>query len=117
MTNIRSVITGTGAYIPTIVKKGIDFTVHNFYAEDNKRIETDPLEVVRKFEQITGIAERRYVTEDMQSSDMAAAAAKIAIEDAGCDPETIDQIIVAQILATSLNTPFKPMFCLLWLPG
>ena len=95
MTNIRSVITGTGAYIPTIVKKGIDFTVHNFYAEDNKRIETDPQEVVRKFEQITGIAERRYVTEDMQSSDMATAAAKIAIGDAGCDPETIDQIIVA----------------------
>jgi 3-oxoacyl-[acyl-carrier-protein] synthase-3 len=95
MTKLRSVITGTGAYIPTIVKTGRDFTVHNFYAEDNKRIETDPQEVVRKFEQITGIAERRYVTEDMQSSDMAAIAARIAIEDAGCDPETIDQIIVA----------------------
>jgi 3-oxoacyl-[acyl-carrier-protein] synthase-3 len=95
MTKLRSVITGTGAYIPTIVKTGRDFTVHNFYAEDNKRIETDPQEVVRKFEQITGIAERRYVTEDMQSSDMAAVAARVAIEDAGCDPETIDQIIVA----------------------
>jgi 3-oxoacyl-[acyl-carrier-protein] synthase-3 len=95
MTKLRSVITGTGAYIPTIVKTGRDFTVHNFYAEDNKRIETDPQEVVRKFEQITGIAERRYATEDMQSSDMAAIAARIAIEDAGCDPETIDQIIVA----------------------
>lgn len=93
--NLRSVITGTGAYIPSIVKKGIDFTIHNFYADDNKRIETNPLEVVRKFEQITGIAERRYATEDMQSSDMAAVAAKVAIEDAGCDPETIDQIIVA----------------------
>jgi 3-oxoacyl-[acyl-carrier-protein] synthase-3 len=31
----------------------------------------------------------------MDASDMAAIAAKIAIEDANCDPETIDQIIVA----------------------
>lgn len=69
--------------------------MHNFYAENNVRIDADPQEVVKKFEQITGIAERRYVTEDMLSSDMAAIAAKLAIEDADCDPETIDQIIVA----------------------
>ena len=92
---MKSVITGTGSYIPSIVKTNRDFTVHNFYAENNVRIDTDPQEVVNKFEQITGIAERRYVTEDMQSSDMAAIAAKLAIEEAGCDPETIDQIIVA----------------------
>lgn len=91
----HSVITGTGAYIPPVIKTNKDFTLHNFYGEDNQRIDTDPQEVVRKFEQITGIAERRYATADMDSSDMAAIAAKIAIEDAGCDPETIDQIIVA----------------------
>ena len=95
MQSIHSVITGTGAYIPPVVKTNIDFTVHNFYGEDNKRIETDPLEVVKKFEQITGISERRYAAADMESSDMATIAAKAAIEDAGCDPETIDQIIVA----------------------
>ncbi len=92
---MKSVITGTGSYIPSIVKTNRDFTVHNFYAENNVRIDSDPQEVVKKFEQITGIAERRYATEDMQSSDMAAIAAKLAIEEAGCDPETIDQIIVA----------------------
>lgn len=92
---MQSVITGTGAYVPPIIKTNKDFTVHDFYAEDNKRIDTDPQEVVKKFEQITGIAERRYAGADMDASGMAAIAAKIAIEDAGCDPETIDQIIVA----------------------
>lgn len=95
MSNIHSVITGTGSYIPSIIKTNRDFTTHNFYDEDNKRIDTDPQIVVNRFEQITGIVERRYATADMQSSDMAAIAAKLAIEDAGCDPETIDQIIVA----------------------
>jgi 3-oxoacyl-[acyl-carrier-protein] synthase-3 len=92
---IHSIITGTGSYIPPVIKTNHDFTVHQFYAEDNTAISTDPVEIVKKFEQITGISERRYATADMDSSDMAAIAAKIAIEDAGCDPETIDQIIVA----------------------
>lgn len=92
---MHSVITGTGCYIPPVVKTNKDFTVHNFYAEDNTRIDTDPQEVVKKFEQITGIAERRYASSDLNASDMGALAAKIALEDANCDPETIDQIIVA----------------------
>ena len=95
MQSLKSVITGTGSYVPPVVKTNKDFTIHNFYAEDNNRIDTDPQEVVDKFQQITGIAERRYATADINSSDMAAIAAKIALEDAGCDPETLDQIIVA----------------------
>jgi 3-oxoacyl-[acyl-carrier-protein] synthase III len=91
----KTVITGTGSYIPTNVKTNRDFTVHNFYAENNTKIETDPWEVVEKFKQITGIEERRYADSDMNSSDMAAIAAQLAIEDAQCDPETLDQIIVA----------------------
>ncbi|RYY47792.1 MAG: ketoacyl-ACP synthase III [Chitinophagaceae bacterium] len=95
MPAIHSIITGTGAYIPPVIKTNRDFTQHHFYGEDNKKIENDPLEIVQKFEQITGISERRYASSEMDSSDMAAIAAKLAIEDAGCDPETIDQIIVA----------------------
>ncbi|MBS1495439.1 MAG: ketoacyl-ACP synthase III [Bacteroidetes bacterium] len=91
----HAIITGTGSFIPPVVKTNSDFTQHNFYGEDSVKIETNPQEVVKKFEQITGIAERRYATADMQSSGMAAIAAKIAIEDAHCDPETLDQIIVA----------------------
>ena len=95
MQAIRTVITGTGCFIPENIKTNREFTANSFYAEDNTKIETDPVEIVEKFKQITGIEERRYIDADMESSDMAAIAAKRAIEDAQCDPETIDQIILA----------------------
>lgn len=108
----RSIITGTGSFIPPVIKTNKDFSVHNFYAEDNTRIETSPEEIVRKFEQITGIAERRYAEADMNSSDMAAIAAKLALEDANCDPETLDQIIVAHnfgnVLKHTIQTDVLP---------
>ena len=92
---IRTVITGTGSFIPPDIKTNRDFTGHNFYAEDSKPIETPPELVAEKFRQITGIEERRYAPSGMDSSDMATIAAEEAIKDAQCDPETIDQIIVA----------------------
>jgi len=95
MSSIKTVITGTGSYIPVNIKTNREFTLHNFYAEDHTKIETDPQEVVEKFKQITGIEERRYVDGDLESSDMAAIAAQRAIDDAKCDPETLDQVIVA----------------------
>jgi 3-oxoacyl-[acyl-carrier-protein] synthase-3 len=96
MPNTRaSVITGTGCYIPDFVKTNRDFAGHNFYAEDNTALDLEPAVIVEKFKKITGIEERRYAAADMDSSDMAAIAAQRAIEDAGCDPETIDQIILA----------------------
>ena len=91
----NTVITGTGSYIPDNIKTNKDFTIHSFYGEDHKKVETDTGEIVEKFKQITGIEERRYADGDMQSSDMASLAAQRAIDDAGCDPETLDQIIVA----------------------
>ncbi|HEU0112723.1 MAG TPA: ketoacyl-ACP synthase III [Flavisolibacter sp.] len=91
----RTIITGTGSYIPTEIVTNRDFTVHNFYAEDHKRIETAPQEVVEKFRQITGIAERRYASNNLNASDIATIAAQKAIENSGVDPETLDQIIVA----------------------
>lgn len=112
MNTTRLVITGSGSFVPPVVKTNIDFTVHNFYAEDNIRIETPPLDVVNKFEIITGIAERRYATADMNASDMGAIAAKLALDDAGCDPETIDQIIVAHnfgnVLKHTIQTDAMP---------
>lgn len=91
----RSVITGTGCYIPPVVKTNLDFTHQQFYGEDQLPITTNPIEVVEKFEKITGINERRYAAAGMDASDMAVLAADSALKDAGCDPETIDQIIVA----------------------
>lgn len=95
MLSRRTTITGTGSYIPTEKITNADFTVHNFYAEDTKRIETPPAEVVEKFRQITGIAERRYASTNLNASDIATIAAEEAIADSGIDPETIDQIILA----------------------
>ena len=109
---IRTVITGTGSFIPPEVKTNRDFTAHNFYAEDSKPIETAPALVAEKFRQITGIEERRYAPSGMESSDLAAMAAMAAIQDAQCDPETIDQIIVAHnfgnVMKHSIQTEQLP---------
>ncbi|MEO6668923.1 MAG: ketoacyl-ACP synthase III [Ferruginibacter sp.] len=108
----RTVITGTGSYIPTIVKTNKDFSAHNFYLRDNKPIGAEVSEVAKKFQEITGIEERRYADESTTASDMAIFAARAAIEDAGCDPETLDQIIVAQnfgnVIKHTIQTDIVP---------
>jgi 3-oxoacyl-[acyl-carrier-protein] synthase III len=91
----RTIITGTGSYIPTEIIPNTDFAEHNFYAEDSSRINTSSTDIVRKFQQITGITERRYATTDLNTSDLGTLAAGLAIADSGVDPETLDQIIVA----------------------
>lgn len=91
----RTIITGTGAVIPPIVKTNRDFAAHDFYGEDSVKIDTPPEEVTEKFRQITGIEERRYADTEVNASDLGAEAAKIAITQSGIDPETLDQIIVA----------------------
>ncbi len=92
----RSVITGTGSYIPPFVQSNLDFTKHVFYSETREPISIPQEEVVDKFKQITGIEERRYTTDELTASDIGGRAAAAALKDSGTDPETIDQIIVAQ---------------------
>ena len=92
---LRSVITGTGCYIPEIVKKNSDFSGNEFYSEDGIAMDRPATVIVEKFFKITGIEERRYAGAGLSASDMAARAARIAIEDSGIDPESIDQIILA----------------------
>src|SRR6478609_645723 len=91
----RTVITGTGSYIPEIIKTNRDFTVHDFFDEKKNRITLDPAIVVEKFKQITGIEERRYAHTEINTSDIGTYAAKGAIEESGIDVETLDQIITA----------------------
>jgi 3-oxoacyl-[acyl-carrier-protein] synthase-3 len=88
-------ITGTGSFIPEDIRSNEDFARAEFYDGDNRRLMNGALEIIRKFEKITGIAQRRYAHDHLNTSDMAAIAAAAAIEDAGADPETIDQLIVA----------------------
>ncbi|ULQ57181.1 ketoacyl-ACP synthase III [Flavihumibacter rivuli] len=91
----RSVITGTGKFIPNHIKKNEDFGQSQFFTEDNQPIETPAAEVVRKFKNITGIEERRYADPTMKASHMGAEAAKKAIEESGINPEELDLIIAA----------------------
>jgi len=108
----RSVITGTGSYIPTEVKTNLDFAVHRFYAEDQTPIASPPQEIIKKFQKITGIAERRYAPKELNTSDIATLAAQQAIADSGIDPETLDMIIVAQnfgnVIKNTIQTDAVP---------
>jgi len=92
----NTIITGTGSYIPTEIKTNKDFENNEFYDAKNERIAGEGSVITEKFKGITGIEERRYVSDDLTVSDIATIAAQRAIENAGIDPETIDQIIVAQ---------------------
>ena len=91
----RSVITGTGSYIPEVIKKNSDFAQQKFFSDDHSAITIEPHIIIDKFQKITGIAERRYVTEELNNSDIAELAGKKAIIDSAVDAETLDLIIVA----------------------
>jgi|TARA_B110000879_G_scaffold126890_1_gene167251 3-oxoacyl-[acyl-carrier-protein] synthase-3 len=95
MSQIRSVITGSGHYLPSEHVKNSHFEKSSFHNEDGTPFATSSSEIIQKFYDITGIRERRYMPTEMQSSDMATLAAEKAIADAGIDKESIDQIIVA----------------------
>jgi len=95
MDAVKTVIAGTGSYIPPVIKTNKEFGAQEFYGEDNKKIITPTQNIVEKFKDITGIEERRYASEEMNSSDMATIAAKRAIDDSGINPEELDQIILA----------------------
>lgn len=92
---LRTVITGTGSYIPPVIKKNSEFVAGEFYTANKRAIASGMPEIIEKFRLITGIEERRYAPDDVSASDMAAHAARLAIKDSGIDPESIDQIIVA----------------------
>ncbi|MBD0351358.1 MAG: ketoacyl-ACP synthase III [Bacteroidota bacterium] len=91
----RSLITGTGYYIPTVIQKNSDFIDQLFYAEDGTPIKIEPSIVIDKFKKITGIEERRYAPAHMKTSDMAALAAEKALEESGINAETLGLLIVA----------------------
>ena len=96
MTFKNTIITGTGIGIPEIVKKNSDFYINTFYGKDEQPIADSPQNIVTKFEEITGIKERRYANSDTLSSDLATIAAKQAISNAKMSGEDLDYIIVAQ---------------------
>jgi 3-oxoacyl-[acyl-carrier-protein] synthase-3 len=93
--SVQTVITGTGSYIPSIVKKNSDFLECTFLNEDGSSFSNDNQLIIEKFKEITGIEERRYAEDNMVASDLAFMASVNAIKDAGIDKNSIDYIIVA----------------------
>ncbi|HVY75159.1 MAG TPA: ketoacyl-ACP synthase III [Puia sp.] len=90
-----SVISGSGSFIPPQIQTNADFARHVFYAASGEALDANATGIVDKLEKITGISERRYTADNETASDLGYEAARLAIEDSGINPETLDQIIVA----------------------
>jgi 3-oxoacyl-[acyl-carrier-protein] synthase-3 len=88
-------ITGSGSYIPSQVVPNTDFANHVFLNDDGTPFLHTNDVVAKKFQEITGIQERRYIDDDLNTSDVATIAAERAIASAQLDAETLDYIIVA----------------------
>ena len=88
-------ITGSGSYIPTVTVTNKDFAEHVFLNNDGTAFPMANEVITSKFFGITGIEERKYVSDDLSTSDIAFLAAQKAVEDAKINPETLDYIIFA----------------------
>ena len=90
---IRSVIVGTGSHIPSVVVPNDAFLQHEFRGADHKRIPKSNAEILKQFEAITGIRERRYVPDDVVTSDIAFDAASQAPDSSAIARQTPDYIL------------------------
>ena len=88
-------ITGTGSFIPKNKVDNNSFLNKEFFDKDGNPYPNSNLEIIEKFQAITGIKERRYADKEHINSDLAAFAAADAIKDAKINKESIDYIIVA----------------------
>jgi len=92
---IRSVIAATGSHIPSVRVPNEHFLGHDFRDTTRQPLNKSNDEILKQFESITGIRERRYVPDDMVTTDIAYEAARDALESSGIDPESLDGVIVA----------------------
>lgn len=93
--NTASAILGTGSYIPSRRIKNEDFLAHEFYDSNGTKLDRSNQEIIDKFLEITAIEERRYVTDDLVTSDIAYYASLEALKSSKTDGEDLDYIIVA----------------------
>lgn len=92
---IYSIIIGTGSYLPPQEVHNNNFLRHEFLQPDGKRFEKGAEHIIKKFEEITEIRERRYAPDDLVTSDISFFAARDALESSGVNKESLDYIIVA----------------------
>jgi len=89
-------IVGTGSYIPTRTIGNEYFKNFTFFDHCSKQpFDKSNEEIIQKFQEITNISERRWISDELHNSDMAALAVKDALVSADIDPETLDFIIIA----------------------
>jgi 3-oxoacyl-[acyl-carrier-protein] synthase-3 len=81
-------IIGTGCYVPEIEH------TNAMMKEEMSKISPKLAEVVDKFEASSNIKMRRRAADDWATSDLAVAAAKDALADAGIHPEELDMILL-----------------------
>ncbi len=90
-----TVIAGSGSYLPKNIIKNEGFYSQTFLDQNGQSFSKSSEEIVQKFQEITTITERRWVSDDQNCSGIATIASQRAIEDAGIDPEDIGHIIFA----------------------
>ena len=78
----RAVVTGVGAHLPDRVVENEWFSTF---------LDTSDAWIRER----TGIERRRFAAEGELTSDLAVVAGRLALEDAGCDPASVDAVIVA----------------------
>src|SRR5205823_7011184 len=91
----RTVVVGTGSHIPSVVVPNDYFLQHEFHGPDNKPIGKSNAEILKQFEAITGIRERRYVPDDLVTSDIAFDAARTALQSPGIAASQPDYFMAA----------------------
>ena len=111
-TPTRTVIAANAGYVPTRVVPNSDFLDRTLLDSAGRPFAKSNEEIVAQLETITGIRERRYVEDDQLTSDIALAAARLALERSGIDPESLDRIIVAHnfgdVAADNRRSDFVP---------
>jgi 3-oxoacyl-[acyl-carrier-protein] synthase-3 len=106
---IRTKVLGLGSYVPerVVTNEELPFLDDHHVRQEVQVTETNDEWIQKR----TGIRERRYVPNDGSTvtSDLATAAAKRAIEDAGIQPSDIDCIILGT-LSADMHFPGTAVF-------
>lgn len=106
---VYTIVIGTGSYIPTRTITNEYFLDAEFFdPATSKRFEVPNSEIIRKFNEITNIEERRYAEPGQVTSDLATFAARDAIETSGIDPESFEFILVAHNFGDVLDGILVP---------
>lgn len=94
MSNIYTVVKGTGSFIPEKIVKNSDFMNHSFYdSATNEKFDRSNDVIIDKFQEITKINERRVVDDNDRTSDLGYYASLDALESSGIDKEELEFII------------------------